>query len=291
MIKKVILPVLLFFCASVAYSQNMKLFSQKKERKIVKAVSLLKHCGKYHKENGKCLFVDKVRTPPKKIGLVSFYVFDPYDQVYHYSETSKHSIQNHIAAKLMESSFSGIKEGFKAYDMELLAPSEFLDTEEKQRKYSDLSTGQGGEVKQTDKMLAYFQEHTDEAATPAGILLFPAHYAIKQHEVEWKLYEFMKETGLDAVLIVAHEVVGDNRSLLLRYTHMIFYGENSTDLEQAQAISHLPQEPVYNAAILEFKKGIQLCKLKDEMIVKEGYQGYDRFMRIFSTKLAKNLLE
>lgn len=157
----IILVGCILIFASGAFAQKATPFAAKTAKvEDVKAKFDFPAEGKTSKNgSGYSVNVDLLDPKPKKVALISFYLYDPASGKASKSSTSTHV---HSSAKVWstsealaqtqvdgfyEKSIDPLVAGFKEYGIDLLLPEEFLDTEEKKEFYYDFNPESGKKEK------------------------------------------------------------------------------------------------------------------------------------------------
>jgi hypothetical protein len=195
--------------------------------------------------------------PPKRVALVSFYVWDcgnkkesaytMYGGNYKYRVSNKRTINvesqavDMLATEIYDASIQGMKEAFAANGMQLLTAEEFLDTEEKKATYANFKMTEGA----GQKFAGFFQKSNLEtwrfAGAPEGYRVFQMatvmdvkgnHFELAAQGVGvGKLakslgFDFAKALGVDAVAVLYNVVQAEKRSITMRGSYLYIFGPN-----------------------------------------------------------------
>lgn len=150
---------------------------------------------------------------PKRIGLISFYVYDTGMHEYsawfdHYGPVVfKQWGGNDFKANITASIFAEIgvpviRQRFAEKGMEVLTPAEFLDTEKKVTAYASFELSKSGLQKFTEKQLKFFDRNPHATAHAVGYRMIPLHASFLTQNVLGELEEFRKALELDALMVV-----------------------------------------------------------------------------------------
>ena len=160
--KKHILSVCaLMFCGTYLFAQSELPELAPDEAKVAKKIKYdFPHEGrKGTKGGGYSVSLELLKTPPKKVALVSFYTFDPgCTKQYNYSADNgivttttyvKKSLSSKgnagtIAMGMFTAGIDNMITKFKSYGMDLLLPEQFLDSPEKTEYYNKFEADHGG---------------------------------------------------------------------------------------------------------------------------------------------------
>jgi hypothetical protein len=155
--------------ASGAFAQKSTPFADKtSEVKDIKAKMDFPAEGRTSKNgSGYSVNVDLLDPKPKKVALISFYLYDPAcgkasksstnTHVYSSAQvwtTSEALAQTHIDG-FYEKSVEPLIAGFKEYGIDLLLPEEFLDTEDKKEFYYGFNPESGKKEKTERTQIGY----------------------------------------------------------------------------------------------------------------------------------------
>lgn len=119
------------------------------------------------KGSGYSANVDLLNPKPKKVALISYYLYDPACGKSTKSSTSTHVYssasvwttpqtlaQTHVDG-FYEKSIAPLKAGFEEYGIDLLTPDEFLDTEEKKEFFYGFNQESGKKEKTSRTQIGY----------------------------------------------------------------------------------------------------------------------------------------
>lgn len=179
--------------------------------------------------------VDLLNPKPKKVALISFYLYDPAcskstgaaaanmtgktsASVW---RTSDALAQIHIDG-FYKNSIEQLKAGFKEYGMELLTPDQFLDTEEKKSFYYGFDPESGKKERTKARAVGYYVSASvsnikvcpkDEGYRPLFVANEPINQSMLANFVNTGVmganrkmtssygYDLCKELGVDAVVV------------------------------------------------------------------------------------------
>lgn len=180
---------------------------------------------------------------PKKVGLITFYIFDP-------STPNKNSMGSTYVAEysrimggiekqasvyatpLASIAVPILKRDFGARGMEILTPIEFLDTEDKLRAYVDFELPKGGLEKATAATVAWVSQTTDVAGAADGYRMFPLHSSFLNKKVMISLEELRQTLELDALIAVTNLTQSSKKGLMLTGAQMQVFGKNPVPLPE-----------------------------------------------------------
>lgn len=193
-------------------------------------------------------YLQALGGPPKRVGLVSFYVWDCgnkrenlYNPVYRYrfTQTTTDNAASAFASQLADRSVEPLRKTFAGFGMTLLTPQEFLDTPEKRSAYENFKLESSG----MDSLFRWAQNkdqyhgigaadgyrllelttvgdvrgrHFDLAARGVGISKLAVSLG---HDLATSL-------GLDAVVILYNVVQADSRTISMVGSYMYMFGPN-----------------------------------------------------------------
>jgi len=187
--------------------------------------------------HGMFLWPPAMKSFPKRVGLLSFMVFDPgFFEVsskryggpdIRYSVTSYKgaslSLQNtkELAAFFYEETLPEFKENFKSFGSELLTPEEFISTDAQREAYRNFSYEEKGMGKWMSKEGSY-----QTIAVPEGQMLYYAESFTTPGFVE-AIGPKAAELGLDAVIIVKVQMgIDEKGTISIQSMNYGMYGNN-----------------------------------------------------------------
>ncbi|HKQ61193.1 MAG TPA: hypothetical protein VJS92_07865 [Candidatus Polarisedimenticolaceae bacterium] len=250
-------------------------------------------------------------APPKRVALVSFYVWDcgnkrenHYNPVYRYKITRNvtATAMDAFASELYEASIAVFKEGFAAYGTQVLTAEEFLDTPEHQAAYDGFELQMGG----MQKFFAHFQKSTDDTWRFTGV---PDRYRLLQlvtiMDVKGNHFELgatgvgvgklakslgddlAKALGVDAVMILYNVVQGESKDIRMRGSYLYMFGPNPiADTGQSLYWSGHQYSGVYLRMDVPF-----VTTDKEGKLIEADYAGYAPVARALATRMGQHLKE
>ena len=173
---------------------------------------------------------------PKRIGLISFYVYDTGNFKFsamaatyggsYYEEFGMNSRgANMFATEFAQRSEPVLKARFAERDMQLLTPVEFLETEEQTQIYLNFRLPESGMQKFAKGLRGFFEKnpHADGAAD--GYAMIPTHLWMDK-EMLVTLEELRVSLGLDALAVVTNLTSSNKKSVIFSGASMAIYGPN-----------------------------------------------------------------
>jgi hypothetical protein len=302
--KKIVLSLTLLLVSVFVFAQNMDEIANMPAEKFDKAYTKAVQHGiipnKWTKgeADGSGVFpvMTKLEGVPKKVALVTFYVFDigtvgtnmTGSEVYTTSITTKGG--NKFANSFFAEGIEPIKAAFKARGMEVLLPGQFLDTPEKRQQffafYPTLS-----------KLTKLFESgrRIGEMAAADDF-----HFMYLSDGRDFKLSESMGDSlckilGVDAVLSVINDVSTDGQYFSLGKVQMVMHGPNPVkrlpDHKYIGAFGAGYQSGLlYQATIMDINR-LFMQKHPKKGIVYENYKGYDKIAGLMAKVLANNVAD
>lgn len=198
------------------------------------------------KGTGPVAYLPALGGLPKRVALVSFYVWDSGNETHSvYNTTIQWSVtksvtgsgREHSANALYEAAIGPMKNAFAAQGVQLLTPSEFLDTPEKKAAYESFTPEHGG-VGAVMGFLTKKNRSEPAAADGYRVLLLPSNNNPKNNKFEMaaqggdgKLFQGLGHDlatalGVDAVLIVYNPLQAQSRTIELKGTYAYMFGPN-----------------------------------------------------------------
>lgn len=159
------LSIMALMCLNASAQSELPEYVAKKGAKLIKKIKydFPKEGRKSEKGGGYSVCWKNLKTPPKKVALVSFYTFDPgctktysfksESEGYYFTTITTTTVHKQLsskgnAGKIVEGMFYStidvLVEKFKNFGMDLLLPEQFLDTQEKKDFYNKFEVQHGG---------------------------------------------------------------------------------------------------------------------------------------------------
>lgn len=314
--------------ALIAVLFSAGLFAQGKFTKVVSDAAKLEKSAYFDhpKEKGKngkgfLAYHPALGAPPKRVGLITFYISDPgwiktkkTESVTQTTWTTKSSridvpTGTTVANKILEGSLPKMKERFAAYGMELLTPAEFLDSDEKKTAYNSFEVkhgGSGGMTGLLTGMSRMFQGTNFAERVPADgyrvfqvdqELNYPTHaknngyphkFSQDTKMMEGLGSDLCKALGLDAVVAVylVHNVPYDRKKFNLHYAAMYMFGPNPVPLAEGKKDGAYYQNGLfYGSARVDLKNTPYVEKKKKADAAVPQLDGVENVFVALSNKL------
>ncbi len=174
---------------------------------------------------------------PKRVGLISFYVFDTGAHEYSVfagirgPSLLKKWGGNEFIANISASILAGmsvpvIKQRFAEKGIEILTPVEFLDTEKKATAYFSFELPKSALQKATESAQQWLDRNPHAAGRAVGYRMIPLHSSFLGKEVMGELDEFRKSLELDALMVVTAHTASDKVGQRLTAVTMQLAGPN-----------------------------------------------------------------
>ncbi|MES1166532.1 MAG: hypothetical protein ABUL68_00880 [Pseudomonadota bacterium] len=246
-------------------------------------------------------------APPKRVALVSFYVWDAGNvkqSVYNTAMTWRFSKSvtatgiERIATGLYDAGIGAMKEGFAAYGMQLLTPDEFLDTADKKAAYLTFKPEHGalgsvmGFLQSKDRSLSYAAEGFSLLELPANTGGKNRDFRMAAQGGDGKLFQGLGHDlagalGVDAVLVVYNVLQAESKSIQIINASAYLFGPNPVKRDNASlywtghqyAGVHLPLD----VSLMKVdRKGVE---------VENDFAGYAHVARALALKTGDYLKE
>jgi hypothetical protein len=206
---------------------------------------------------GPVVYYKGLGGPPKRVALISFYVWDcgntkvsSYhmyggNYVYHVKNTRNRNVGADesviLASELYDAAIPGMKEAFAAHKMQLLEPGEYLDTAEKKAAYENFEMGQSSIVKFLSKGQKSKGDSTKYIGAPEEYRVFEMavvndvkgnHFTLGNTGVGvGKLakslgHDLTAALGVDAVVVVYNVIQREKKDIRMRGAYMYMFGPN-----------------------------------------------------------------
>jgi len=246
-------------------------------------------------------------APPKRVALVSFYVWDAgnvQQSVYNTAMSWKFSKSvtatgiERIATGLYDAGIKPLKESFASYGMTILTPDEFLDTAEKRAAYKTFKLEHGalgsvmGFLQSKDRSLSFPAEEFRVLELPANAGGKNKDFRMAAQGGDGKLFQGLGQhlaatLGVDAVLIIYNVLRAESKSIEILDAFAYMFGPNPVKREPAALYWTGHQ---YTGAHLPL--GVSLMKTdRKGSELENDFAGYAHVMRALAIKTGDYLKE
>jgi len=269
------------------------------------------------REDGRGLvpYYKALGAPPKRVALISFYVWDcgnkkesSYniyggDYTYHVKNSRTRNLEaeavDMLANELHDASIGAVKEAFAAVGTQLLTPDEFLDTDAKKEAYENFKLEIGG----FGRFLHSVQKrgHDDwQWGAPDGyrVIELTTVGDVKGNHFQLGMtgvgigkaaislgHDFAGALGVDAVAILYNVVQAESKSIRMRGAGLYMFGPNPLpDTGKSLYWNGLEYSGVYLRMDVPFITTDKAGKLIDA-----DYDGYVLVGRALATKMAEHI--
>ncbi len=237
---------------------------------------------------------------PKRVGLVSVYIFDTgsykYSAMAHtyggtYAQMSGLSFSgaNHFATRLAEESVPGLKKAFADHGMELLTPTEFVKTEEQFNALNDFKLKQGRMAKVTKRLVSFFEKNPKMSAAANGFPYIPANVFVDAQS-KGSLEELRKALGLDAIAVLSHNTVSSKKNIGHIKIELNLFGPNPNPMPKNKLARIAYSEgAVYAMGFFgRGYKGSLIAVMRKGEIKSEDYKGLTRIVEVLGDETLKS---
>ncbi len=173
---------------------------------------------------------------PKRVGLLSFYVFDTGVHSFNamaatYGGTySKEFGLNDAGANLFASEFAkrgvpALKKRFEEHGMELLTPVEFLENEAQMRAYIDFELPKSGFQKFAKAVRGWLDKNPSADGAADGFAMIPTHLWVDPGVLR-ALDELRLTLGLDALAVVNNLTTSNPKTVRFAGASLAIFGPN-----------------------------------------------------------------
>lgn len=261
-------------------------------------------------------YLKALGAPPKKVALVSFYVWDCGNKkeasyriyggnyTYHVNNTRRISVDDEaidrLATELHDAAIGPLKEEFAAVGMQLLTPAEYLDTPEKAQAFETTKVELGG----MGKLMGFLQSgSTDDEwqwGAPEGYRILKVATAGDLRGNNFWLamqgmgvgtlansfgHDFAKAIGADAVVILYNVVQAEKTSIRLMGSYMYMFGPNPI-ADTGQGTYWRGQQ--YSGGYL--RKKVDFIETdKDGKLISADYAGFAIVGRALGMRMAQHI--
>jgi hypothetical protein len=285
------------------------------------------------RDNGRGFTVDfaKLKKPPVKIALVSFYVEDPgitkksgtrsTGQSFHTTNSSQEGVQA-FANYFYKVSIGTLDQTFKTNGMDVMKPSQFLTTEAQKEYYKSFEVRHSSLNKLGGKLTKFFKKsanagtsleskaaadgytlcnlNTNNFVADAKKKSVKANGGVGEFDdklIESMGYDLCKELNVDAVLVVTNTIVADNKHRQARHflsaVSMYLFGPNPLPLAEGKKDNMFYSKGLfYSGYRMAFKKGLCIDpRIKDEAKKTENEKKNDQAYNNMIASIAGKMSE
>jgi len=283
---------------------------------------------------GQTPYLQALGHPPKRVALVSFYAYDPgnthgFGSPYFggRSESTRQLTRDGaglVATLLHDQGIAALKGALKAYDMELLTPDEFLDTDARREFYDsfELQLGWGtkfGKAAEGSGKENKLNKAQRLSAVAPGYRLFRLVYGenmrpMKQGDKKIAKslgYDLAKGLGVDATLVICNYSKATKKEGLLEGVYFYLFGPNGVPGDQ-EAFTYWPGHMYvglrldgFDVPMLEFGKpdkksssysssgsgDFRVDSMSEAGIVSVDFAGYERILAALGKKAGAYMQE
>ena len=254
-------------------------------------------------------------TPPKRVALVSFYVWDcgnkkesaytMYGGNYTYRVKNTRTIDVNaeatemLANELLDAGIGPLKSAFASVGMQLLTPEEFADTDEKKEAYANAQIKVGG----VEKFVRWLQgQNWASTGVASGYRLIQLTNAGDVKGNQFRLlnngvgvadlaqtggHDFAKALGVDAIVILYNVVQGQKNAIRMRGAYMYMFGPNPVP-DTGQSLYWRGHQ--YSGVYLRMDAPFITTDKKGNLI-EADYEGYAIVANAIGTRMAQHLQE
>jgi hypothetical protein len=253
--------------------------------------------------------------PPKRVALISYYVYDCgnhkeksykfYSSNYTYRVDSRRSSKvaadeiSQLATELHDAGVAPLRQAFAAVGMQLLTPTEYLDSPEKKAAYADTKVEAGGMAGLFGALQSKEATHWQWGAAEDYRLIKLTtvgdvrgnNFALATTGVGvGKLaasvgYDLARALGVDAVAILYNVVQAEKSSIRLRGAYLYLFGPNPVaDTGQSLYWKGHQYSGVFLRTDVDFIKTD-----KDGNLVTADYAGYGVVSGALGTRMAQHI--
>lgn len=250
---------------------------------------------------GPAPYLPALGAPPKRVALASFYVWDcgnTKDHPYMGWKTTKNITSQGIeafAVELYDASIESFKQGFKAHGMELLTPSEFLDSAEKRQAYESFEIKYGMFGKITGGGRKMDEDNWRFSAAPEGykLLEMPIINDAKERNFSISLdgklsqnlgHDLAGMLGVDAVVIVYNVLQMKGKTFEMLGSYLYMFGPNPVKRDDDPSLYYTGHQ--YSSAHIKLSVPFVRTKGKETEV---DFAGYARVARALSEKTGEYL--
>jgi hypothetical protein len=246
---------------------------------------------------------------PKRVGLVSFYVWDcgnkrenVYNPVYKYkyTQSTTDNAAGAFASMLHDASIAGLKQTFSGFGMTLLTPPEFLDTPEKRAAYEGFKLQVGGMDSFFRTLQNKDQYHGIGAADGYRLMELVTVGDTRGHHFDLAArgigvekiavslgHDLATSLGLDAVAVLYNVVQADNRTISLVGSYLYLFGPNPV-ADKGESLYWSGHE--YSGVQLRFEVPFVKTSKKGDL-ESADYEGYAVIPEALALRMGQHLQE
>lgn len=254
-------------------------------------------------------YLKKLGSPPKRVALASFYVWDCgnkkenfYNPVYKYKRTNNVTSEGVevFANEFYDASIAGFKEAFASYGTTILTPDEFLNTDEKKAAYESFKLDMGAQQKFFKFMRKVDSDSSKFAGAAEGfkVLQLETIQDVKGHHFTLGAtgigvekvahsvgFELARKLEVDAVVIIYNVVQAEKKKISLVGSYMYMFGPNPVP-STGQSLYWDGHQ--YSGVYLRFDVPFVTTD-KDGKLETSDYPGYSIVARALATRMGQHL--
>jgi len=236
---------------------------------------------------------------PKRVGLISFYVFDTGSHNYRtMADATRYEnwgmvdlTANDFASDFAVSGVPAMKEEFAAHGLELLTPDEFLETPKQVHKYLSFKMPEDGFQKFGKGMREIFDKNPNATGAAHGFSMIPTHLWMNP-DILRSLETLRQDLGLDALVVLTNSTSTNKDTSILASVAMQMFGPNPVPKpEHKIAAKYWTPTVQYSAGTFgKGFKGVVFHFWNKENLANQ-YVGYDGIVRALTARSLDELQE
>lgn len=310
--KQLTVFITLFLSGLIVNSQTLKELTEMKQKKKERMIKLRNF--KKPNKKGEGLSPALHKNPPKRIGIVSFYLIDEGYQ-YSYNTGTKESFGKTYRTKKIHGRQLGNKSGsalansllamilnpmdsiFEEQGFEFMVPREFLDTEKKVNIYNNFKP----EVTKVsmamyNTIMGFAASATNDmggtVANAKGFKLMPFHVFKTDYRFLESMGAFADTLGLDAVIVMMATTPSKKKAVEMENVQLAIYGPNPIpEGDRWHPGLSYNSGMMYSDAKLKLKKDPEIIEVdkRSGAFEKIKLEGFDELITLFTKEVVTDL--
>lgn len=270
------------------------------DSKLDKSIQFHKGGKPSKKGEGVVPYLAKLDAPPRRVALISFYVFDPgkstgtyYASVRTFNWLTQDGA-SHFAQRFHEQGIDSLRQAFAAHGMTLLTPDEFLDTDAKRQAYTAYEIKRSAAAKiamgLVKRMTRAAGGDTEQSAVAAGYRLLATHNVPTDPKTAVSLNDLRLTLDVDALVVVKNGTFFDGKNLTLGDIQLMMYGPNPMQKIEGKRYIQWKDGHHYTSATLTLRPRPGVAVFKKDKIVEETYDGYEKLLALLADRVGADLV-
>lgn len=308
----ILLILITVLTGSLSAQKTMADLAKLSTKKLAKFVRIEKTPKEKKSNYGSVPHLSKLSGSPQRVGLLSFYIYDPgtkkvihggiYDAMGGYTITALTKDGASLyAAKFYNEGFEYFQKSMNDRNFGVLTPAEYLNTKEKFDYYNEFTPKLSIFSKFAMSFMNAFTKAAgrgviDVSATAPGYRLLKL--PLQDPKLTKSLYDLMIKLDLDAVIVMENTVKSDKKKFYLTGISMTMFGVNPVPREPGKKYPGWSYQDCleYGKATMNFKNPVMFAKYNkkaskksNRRVYDEDYSGYSQAVSVLTDEFGDYL--